>query len=82
MFYLADVPLEKWLKKYPELRDEEPLCDCTNPNVVPFRMKGCVGITCRKCNTGSWIPATAEENLRRLRLFFGALRGMACENLE
>lgn len=70
MFYL-NIPIDNWLIKYPALRDEEPLCDCREPDIVPFRTNKSVGIACKSCNSGTWIRATFADNLklRNLKIF-------------
>lgn len=73
MFYL-DIPVESWLQKYPALRDEEPLCNCEEHNIVPFRTSKSIGIVCRSCNSGTWIRVTDTDNLKLLRLLLGDIR--------
>ena len=73
MFYL-DIPIDNWLIKYPALRDEEPLCDCRGPSIVPFRTSKSVGIVCKSCNSGTWVRATATDNLELLRLLSDSVR--------
>ena len=70
MFYL-DTPVENWLNRYPALKNDEPLCDCSNPNVVSFRSKKSVGIVCRECNSATWIRSSFSGNQELLSLLIG-----------
>lgn len=72
MFYL-DIPIDQWLIKYPALQDEEPLCDCKEPDIIPFRTRKSVGLVCKDCNSGTWIRAKVEDNFKLLNLFYSAL---------
>lgn len=69
MFYL-DTPLDVWLRRYPALKDDQPLCDCEAPGVVPFRTRKSVGIVCRVCNSGTWIRASDQDNLELYNLLY------------
>ena len=67
MFFL-DTSLKNWYAKHPELpRDDDSFCDCDDPQLVPFKIKGSDGVVCKKCNTGTWIK-NPENSLRLINL--------------
>lgn len=49
------IPLDRWLEKYPHLVDDNPLCECEEPNIVPVAWRESRGIVCMKCNSGAWL---------------------------
>jgi len=67
------VPLNKWLKKYPALVDEDEVsfCKCEKPDIQPFISQKLVGIECQCCRTAMWTYRNQEDNDRWAAMLTG-----------
>jgi len=63
-----DVPIERWVKRYPALAECLPVCDCENPELRSYRTHRSAGIECTVCSASAWTGATAESKARNLNL--------------
>lgn len=69
-----DTPAEKWLDKYPALKEGFPLCTCAQPHLRPYRTRKSVGIECLDCKTAVWTRTKFEDNQYFLGLLTGLLK--------
>ena len=76
--FQVDVPLERWLERFPELKVQTRLCDSCGTEMRadrPFLMKGYAGLRAPKCRCGknkrtcmSMVTTTPEETQKWVTL--------------
>jgi hypothetical protein len=66
----ADIPMDRWLKKYPALAEFFPFCECDGQNLRPYLTFRSAGIECTTCNTCGWTGRTYKDNERNMALVY------------
>ena len=62
------VSVDKWLDKYPALKEGLPLCSCGTEHLRTYRSGKYAGIECENCKTAIWQCDKEKDNQHFLDL--------------